>query len=238
MNIGSHLYLGYGPLCYKHSTGTRLKANAAIQADEQAELKLAFPCNEAALLNRAVTLINAFGTIGSRARNGWGSLDIDASCSANDSTDETLPLRPWQDCLKVEWAHAIGRDEQGVLVWRTETLDDWSTLMQQLAKIKIELRTKQFPFHSGKKAPPPEDRHWLSYPVTNHDVTTWEKKARLSNTLRFKIRRDDKGRLYAIIFHMPCLPPSRFKPDLDQITRVWQRVHAFLDSEKSLQRSA
>jgi CRISPR-associated protein Cmr1 len=105
--------------------------------------------------------------------------------------------------------------------------------MRRLAEIKIGLRT-QFAFTTGRNAPGPEQRHWLSYPVTKHNVADWRERGRgdlrLPNSLRFKIRPDPDGRLRGVIFHVPCLPPQQFHPDLRTIEGVWQRVHAFLDA--------
>ncbi len=105
--------------------------------------------------------------------------------------------------------------------------------MRRLAEIKIGLRT-QFAFTTGRNAPGPEQRHWLSYPVTKHNVADWRERGRgdlrLPNTLRFKIRPDPDGRLRGVIFHVPCLPPQHFHPDLRTIEGVWQHVHAFLDA--------
>ena len=246
--VGSQLYLGYGPLAYdKNSNGTKLKANAAIQADEEAQLKLACPATDSALIDQALALADAFGALGGRARNGWGSLSLTGDMAS--SGDQRLPLRAWQDCLDREWAHAIGEDEQGALIWHTPSVPDWAGLMKTLAEVKIGLRT-QFVFHSGKGASRPEERHWLSYPVTNHSVKPWDDAAktreakelgignRLPNTLRFKVRKDDQGKFYGVIFHMPCLPPKQFRPDRQTIEQVWRQVHQFLDGQKNLQRSA
>ena len=225
MPVGAHLYLGYGPLTYdKHSKGTKLKANAAIQAGEENDLKLAYPSAEQALLDRALALASAFGAVGGRARNGWGSLELQG-----DALRELkeLPLRDWRQCLVLEWAHAIGRDEDGALIWRTENFSDWPALMKALAELKIELRTA-FKFHRGKNAPRPEPRHWLSYPVTNHSVKPWGRDARLPNTLRFKVRSDGNGKLYGVIFHVPCKPPRHFSPDDRALLQVWQQVHRLL----------
>lgn len=222
--VGAGLYLGYGPLSYdRKARATTLKSNAAIQAGESAELRLAFPVAGEALLDRALALIHAFGALGGRSRNGWGALSLE-SAPALDS----LPLRDWRDCLDRDWAHAIGKDEKGALIWQTQPFPDWRQLMRRLAEIKIGLRT-QFPFHSGRNAPGPEARHWLSYPVTNHNVRSW--KGRLPNHLRFKAVLDANGKLRGRIFHVPCLPSSEFRPDRTTIENVWREVHAFLDRD-------
>ncbi len=263
-DIGSHLYLGFGPLTYKGGTflgkkmGREFKANAAIQAGEKNDLKLAFPKSEAALIDRALELMAAFGTLGGRSRNGWGSLMLTSSDPAKPLSHgergwgEGLPLRDWRECLNenMGWPHAIGRDENGALVWWTrQGFNGWQPLMRELAKLKIGLRT-QFPLNSGNHAPHPEARHWLSYPVTHHSVKPWDQAVkkpkikrlglgnRLPNMLRFKAQRGADGKLYGMIFHMPHLPPSQFQPDRGAIEQVWEKVHEFLDEQSSLERGA
>lgn len=244
--VGSQLYLGYGPLTFRGGA-TALKANAAIQAAEAANLSVAYPtthgnpdlralCEEnAPRIERALRWIGGYGTIGGRSRNGWGSfalLPLPPGESGGEGADLSgpIPLRPWRDCLDRDWPHALGQDERGPLIWRTAAFGDWKSLMRELAVIKIGLRT-QFPFRTGNNAPQPEARHWLSHPVTKHNVGAW-RQGRLPNSLRFKVRPapNEHGKVVGVIFHVPCLPPPDFRPDLRAVQAVWQRVHAFLDA--------
>lgn len=228
--VGSDLYLGYGPLEYdRNGKTTVLKRNAAIQANESAELRLAWPQAESSLLDSALVLVHGFGAIGGRSRNGWGSVELEGA-----GNPAILPLRDWQDSLRHEWAHAIGQDDTGPLIWRTETHADWTSLMKTLAEIKIGLRT-HFPFRSGKNAPAPEYRHWLSYPVTNHSVRGWRNR-RLPNSLRFKVRSEENGKVFGVIFHMPCRPHWATERELPTIERVWQEVHRYLDGRTNMER--
>lgn len=233
--VGSDLYLGYGPLTLpKGAKGPALKAHAAIQAGEGAGFSLAVP--DAPALEKVLALLHGFGALGGRSRNGWGSFVLTPRGDTGALTLD-LPLRPWRECLDRDWPHAIGRDDQGPLIWQTAPHDDWKALMKTLAAVKIGLRT-QFVFTTGRNAPHPEDRHWLSYPVTNHSVQPWGGNARLPNSLRFKVRRLPGGKLAGAIFHVPCLPPPAFRPDRKAIEGVWQRVHAFLDApQQQLTRS-
>lgn len=223
--VGPHAYLGYGPLDGRGGTKFSEKVNAAIQAGEDNTFSIAHPDNDrTTLIEQALVLMSQFGTVGGRSRNGWGSYSLQDVGSIS-----SLPLRPWREALKLDWPNAIGSDEKGALVWQTQPFGDWKALMKELALIKIGLRT-QFIFTTGKNAPRAENRHWLSYPVTNHSVSDWGNNARLPNSLRFKVRPTADGKLVGLIFHMPCLPPASFAPDPKAITAVWQRVHAFLDS--------
>ncbi|MCX8006304.1 MAG: hypothetical protein N2688_15365, partial [Burkholderiaceae bacterium] len=178
---------------------------------------------------RALSLASRYGAVGGRSRNGWGSFQLDLTGeSANALDDEAPPTRPWRDCLDRDWPHAIGRDDEGPLIWQTAEHRDWNSLMKTLAQIKIGLRT-QFLF---PKVKPPHasvlPRHWLSYPITTHATRAWDRSARLPNQLRFKVRATGNGKLVGVIFHMPHLPPPAFNPDRPVIEDVWSRVYAFL----------
>ena len=238
--VGPHAYLGFGPLDAKG--GTQLakigeNIRIAIQPGEHARFALAFPADAAPLIDAALRLMHAWGTLGGRSRNGWGSFTL----TGEDETSRALLAAPalattdWQTALQLDWPHAVGHDTRGALVWQTAPHADWRALMKTLAEIKIALRT-QFRFTTGKGASQPEERHWLSYPVTNHSVQGWG-NLRLPNTLRFKLRpHGDGGQLVGAIFHMPCQPPGAFRPDFRTLASVWQQVHRHLDATASLTR--
>lgn len=239
--VGAQLYLGYGPLIF--SQGTALKGSAAIQANESADLSLAFPSgDESDRLHRALWLMHQYGTLGGRSRNGWGSFSltpVDGTTPklSGAALDKSLTM-PWRDALDHDWARAIGTDERGPLIWQTEALTDWKAVMRRLAEVKIGLRTQQaFKFPNERPDGQVHARHWLSYPVTNHSVRHWGNNARLPNSLRFKVRAESDGKLLrGVIFHVPCLPPAEFRPDRQAIVRVWQQVHQYLDTTTALKR--
>lgn len=233
VQVGSGLYLGYGPLTYDNQRrATTLKTNAALQAGESAKLSLAIPTEHVPRIDHALWLMGRYGTVGGRSRNGWGSFTL-IPANGTPKIDGKVPLRDWKTCLQADWPHAIGQDDKGPLMWQTaKAYDDWKTLMRDLAIIKIGLRT-QFVFPNTK--PPhsqPLSRHWLSYPITTHTVSDWKKKnLRLPNNLRFKVRPDnaEPKKLRGVIVHMPCVPPSDFRPDKSAIENTWKTVHTLLD---------
>ncbi len=250
--VGSALYQGFGPLIYDNQRGTTtLKAGVrvAIEAGESATLSLAFPEEHAPRIEHALSLMDRYGTLGSRSRNGWGSFALLPSPASGRGAggEGALPLRDWRQALALDWPHAIGADETGPLIWQTKPFDDWQALMKELAIIKIGLRT-QFLYNliaaNGDKPiikkdeqvginhGQPQDRHWLSFPVTNHPVSRWGGNARLPNSLRFKLRPAPSApkKLVGVVFHVPCKPPAAFSPDLPTLEAVWTCVHAFLDA--------
>jgi CRISPR-associated protein Cmr1 len=235
--VGSDLYMGYGALVLeKGARQPTLQANAAIQAKESAQLAIAFPEAAAPLMAHALQLMHLYGTVGGRSRNAWGSYSLIHTADSNSaiSAPRTLSTRALADCLKLDWPHALGADAQGPLVWQTQPLKDWAGVMKTLAQIKIALRT-QFVFTTGKTQSP-EDRHWLSYPVTNHSVASWGNNARLPNQLRFKVRSTTNG-LVGVVFHMPHQPPADFRPQPQTLDRIWRQVHSHLDQSAALKRT-
>lgn len=242
--VGPHAYLGYGPLDGRGNTQLDKKRNAAIQAGDSAVLSIAYPethldptirrivDDNIGRIPRVLWLMDRYGTLGSRSRNGWGSIKLTPKNGAPQLAGN-VPMRPWREALapKWDWPHSIGRDDKGALVWQTRPFDDWKSLMRELAIIRIGLRT-QFVFPNVR---PPhanvDARHWLSYPITTHATRAWDRNARLPNSLRFKVRpaADNAKQVVGVISHLPCLPPPEFHPDRTSIIRTWQGVHALLD---------
>lgn len=240
--VGPHLYLGFGPLTIVAGKTGLTKGRAAIQAKDSASLRLALPDGvEGERLQRALDLMNLYGTLGGRSRNGWGSFSLtplDGTEPLATSLDTALTL-PWRDALASDWPQAIGSTEGKPLIWQTEAFDDWKKVMVQLAKTKIALR-RRFLFPQERPDGQVHDRHWLSYPVTSHKVYAWDRaNLRLPNTLRFKVRPSEDGKgLRGVIFHVPCKPPAAFGSNKATLERVWQQVHAHLDADPSLKRIA
>ncbi len=235
--VGSDLYLGFGPLTNNRATrSTGLKANAALQAGDYATLSLAVPDEHADAIRATLALMNLYGTLGGRSRNGWGSFSLtsaDGNTPALSSKLDTSLIQNLEKALERDWPHAIGSDAQGALAWQTHPFADWPQLMQELARLKIGLRTqKAFQFPHERPDGQVHARHWLSYPITHHSVQAWGNNARLPNSLRFKVRPapGDAQKLVGVIFHVPCKPPPAFNPNHNTLVCVWQKVHAFLDN--------
>ncbi|BCW93610.1 MAG: hypothetical protein KatS3mg007_1504 [Thermoanaerobaculum sp.] len=294
MPVGAHLYLGYGPLTFKDGH-TALKAPPALSPRETATLSLYFPETVAtpygnlrvgAHLQLAFRLLRAFGTIGGRSRNGWGSVDCEpyqehdgAPHNAVAESGASLSLleldqmllkcsrefsRSLEDCLKLDWPHAIGVDTTGVLVWRSrKPWSSWEQAMEFIATLKIALRTGLAPFtkNSDLSNPVVDLRHIFAYPVTNHGVLEWSERdkmgnpkptksrklrqtERFANQLRFKVHRVQGGYVVVAV-HIPHRVPDvllrKLRPQDQQFLRseelkLWRKVHQYLDRDANLVR--
>lgn len=221
--IEAGLYLGYGPISVK---GQR----SAIDPEKQtATLKISAPDHFP--LDELMQLVARFGALGSRSRNGWGSLIVgDIAMPCADLLRRVS--RPLDDCLREEWPHALGRDDQGLLLWQTKPQDSWREVMRELARVKIAFRTQRRLSLGGVQDGQFADRHVLAYPVTHHGVAAWGGAARLASQLRFKVVKDGNGYL-GISFHLPCALPQVLPHHItrEQQAEIWRAVHAVLDHE-------
>ncbi|MDQ5911229.1 MAG: CRISPR-associated protein Cmr1 [Pseudomonadota bacterium] len=244
--VGSHLYLGYGPLNFGQGN-TRLKANAAIQVNEHAQLTTIFP-DSLALID-IFQLIHWFGALGGRSRNGWGSFLLENSSETDalqglDKLNQHNPIlkeiaRPLSECLQKDWPHALGKSENGkLLIWKTtNSFPNWRDAMKELARVKIAFRTALC--FSPDRKNRVDQRHLLAYPVTHHNFNPWGTKSRIANQLRFKVIIENQ-QWVGIAYHLPCaisgellnalLPNDRKWINQQQLS-TWQTVHQKLDAE-------
>ncbi len=213
----SALYLGYGPV----KGPTELKHAPAVDCGEEARMSLAYPekTEGTALVEDALALAHAFGTLGGRSRNGWGSLHLEPEDDQLVAIELERFTRDWRACLKQEWAHAIGRDENGPLVWLTkEPRKNWMTVIEDLGSLRKAV--------NGLKGC---ERFVLNQPVGRRGGD------RMPSNLRFKVVETEDGGYRGRIFHMPCTPPPVKKARGAEQT--WEHVHAYLDDRDELTRS-
>ncbi len=221
--VAADLYLGYGPVEYNKVTKkTSLKKPPALQAKDSAILSLAMPENCEHKIIETLALIDRFGTLGGRSRNGWGSVSLEPQ---GDSPALSINPRKFSaelgTALECDWARVIGCDGQKLLIWETEPCKGWEKAMVKLAELR-----------KGLNANFKNDRTWLNYPVTQDN--RWVNK-RLPSSLRFKVVPAEGG-VKGIVFHLPCLPPQDFHPEPQKLIKIWRNVHKALDDDDQLTR--
>lgn len=253
--VGTAVYLGFGPVT------THSMRNAIAPGGSALTFKLRCPESEADTLRKTMQLIAWFGSIGSRARNGWGSLHIagegvlgfEGLCDtklAEQAAPRSLQAA-LGDRIAAEWPHAFGlcADDRPA-VWRVFSerkqnaegktafvgFKEWKQVLEKLAALKIGFRT-QFKLNAGGPHQHVQDRHVLAYPVTNHGLAGLN-NARLASQMRFKVAKNKDGQYFGLITHLPCTMPQAFfdrsqvrPPEIKHQIEVWQQVHDFLNSQ-------
>jgi CRISPR-associated protein Cmr1 len=175
-------------------------------------------------------LIDAFGAIGSRSRNGWG-------CFAwNKAMDVSgLSFRKFIDAFDRDYPHCLGADDKGLLLWKTkDSRTTWQDCMKDLAEVYISIRAgsrqKGIPKLDVNLGNPPE-RHLLGYPVTNHNIMKpgWGRQGRHASALRLIVRKETDGHR-GYILHLPHLfSEVMWQNGTQEQIKIWQKVHVTLD---------
>jgi CRISPR-associated protein Cmr1 len=205
------LYIGYGAID-QHS----LVPRKYIHAGSKFLFELSMPKDEKDQFIYILQLIHNFGSIGSRSRNGWGSLSI----KIEDKTQGAIaPIQSnaisWNNESEKYYPHFIGKDEKGLLAWKTtEKNKDFKFLFSTLATIYKELR--------GNRELSSNERRILGF-ADNND--------RLPSQILLKIYQEQDN-LSGRIIHIPYKIENAPKNEID----IWQKVHTFLDKETKLQR--
>lgn len=249
-HVGANLYLGYGPI---GGSVSRSAVKASVVA--QATLKLRFPSEHGRDIQLALQMAHWFGAAGSRSRNGFGSIHFEGEfiLPAKDLNSTMLSqaglLLSVSDCLRRDWAHAIGIGESNApTIWRLlkvqgnqlDGFDRWEDVMLKLAEIKIAVRTSEFFIFTGggkEGHVKPQPRHFLSYPSgSRHSVQAWGKDGRMANQVRFKVHRRLDGKFMAVVAHLPCALPQKMADAVharvSEQSKVWSEVHRILDMQK------
>lgn len=231
--VSNALYLGFGPVEYDRQTGST-KNKRYIAAGSQARLTLTFPKARKDELRNVLAYIDAFGAIGSRCRNGWGSIAL----FGEGFQRHAVTLFPSQDFAQLISGNAaypthLGKDDKGLLCWELKELPrDWKDAMKALAETYMNLRTSINIAPNGL-----QKRHILGYPVTNHGVNNWGGgNGRMPSQLRLMAKRDTNNKLTGRILHLPHKLPKEWNQHLGTELAVWQEIHQWLDHNTALRR--
>ena len=241
--VPADVYIGFGPVLAASKKENRpqpMLGRTAIAPDTGNELWLALDRRMApsqrAELAAALSLCQWFGTLGSRSRNGWGSLTLAGEDIVAMPTIAAIGpyLRPLQECFDTDWSHAIGTDRTGPLVWTGSAVKNWREAVLSLAQIRLAARA------AAKKLGRNRDisaNQLIAYPVMQPANSAWGPKERFASPLRLKIHKTSAG-LVPLVVHLPCALPAVLFDKLDSSDQrwvhdnqlaVWQAVHQALD---------
>lgn len=250
--VRSDVYLGFGPVLPASKLENRgITIRAAMRPEQSSFLRLAL--DAPGDLWKPLQLLAWFGALGSRSRNGWGSLAIEA-------INGTAPVTPipdvndnllkdigeeWEQCLSGDrdWPHAVGTRDGRPLIWVSELFADWRKAMGCLAHVRVEARRVAKGFTGPDRI---GGIHLLGYPAGGKwELPEFRKErpnrsdheGRLASQLRFKVAATPSG-LVGLIFHVPHRFPDVLRGRLNSQQRgwlnqhertVWRAVHEYLD---------
>ncbi len=240
--IKSDLYLGYGPITKD--------TKKYIVPNETNTLWIGFPEHYKDELIETIQLIAWFGTIGSRSRNGWGSIRIESAelngkekVEIDNEVIKEKILTKYSDdfslLINLDWARKIGKDTKGLLIWKTSCQNRFEDVIKELADIKIKYRTHfKFDNRNDKNTNIVSKRYIISYPISPSHSFDKMGKSRNPSQLRFKIVKDNNNKYYGLIFHLPCKVSIKFFEKNQTIKNkyqqfepiVWKEIHSFLDN--------
>ena len=209
-------------------------------------LRLAFPESHrllgeyqpAADLLTALALIECFGSIGSRCRNGWGSLALkpmkdQPPISSLQETINSNVVQSLDEALHHGWGSCIGRDQSAPLIWESkQTFVTWGKTLQAIAGTKRHVRRA---LHLDRKQL--SERHILGLPVKDSSPIR-SSDARMPSPLRFKVFERDRGlafRIYGMPHGAPDSESLRVDKQLFAATakRAWPQIIRSLSEEAS-----
>ena len=201
-------------------------------------LSLTFPDHLAETTSRLIAFLQAFGAVGSRSRNGWGSFQISPGrplpfISTNRASEILKEATiDWKKGFEKDYPNCLGKDG-APLLWKTAPVSRWEEAMRSLADAYIAVRAKEV---AGIKWLDPNngERHLLGIPLTHHNPT---QPSRYASPLRFIVRKKNKQYL-GLVLHLPQRFPENKSPlSAPDQKKVWEtKIHKKLD--KRLQRAS
>lgn len=248
--VRADVYLGFGPVLpasKKQQRPDPMLSRSAIDPEKQSNhLRVGFDPKatpeQVDEVREALKLAAWFGGVGSRSRNGWGSILLqgDQISRVPQRQDLVGLCQPLTRALQTDrdWPHAIGEDGGRPLVWigarSDKAMRHWRETIFFLASVRRDIRAAAK--RCGKQGDISANQ-LLAYPVTNANNNAWGNDERLAGALRFKVTQTGAGFL-PIAVHLPCALPERLSKKLSAPDRqwveqnqhaIWQAVHARLD---------
>ncbi len=193
-------YLGMGPIFWNKEIKKQEYRFRYIEPNSKICFNLSCSEKNKQELISSIFLIHLFGTIGARSHNGWGSIIINPINFKFSPEDIFRKFKNWNDIVNdnKHYPHIIGKDEKGVLCWKTTNYRSWTEAFSEIGNIYISLMgsiksncydlncRKLFGFATGKERLPSH----FTIKIVKTKVKTGDGPA---------------TRYYGIIIHLPYI---------------------------------
>lgn len=162
-------YLGFGPFVQVDKPSNRLALTAGSNSKIKFKIILK-ALNEQQLkqfeheIDQTMALLHQFGTLGSRASNGWGSVHV--SGELRSDLDLHRYTKNFQACMTADWKQAIASDSSGLMLWQSKPCADWESAMRALKTVRKEDQNSLAkdmglrPVINGPTLKPKNDNRW------------------------------------------------------------------------------
>ena len=215
------LYLGYGPVQAKTSDTKKY-----IKADSSIEIKLTIPNNEINMMINVLTLINLFGTIGSRSRKGFGSILISPKpvneeggfnlCNLKRLREELPHLHEGIANLcedRKNYPYYLACDEKGMCCWNTSQKSSYNEVLEDMTNIYKNIVVTVKKQSSGR-----------TILGSATEIKNTEIKRIPSPLLMKVVKQGEKysGRILHLAYNISGIFTHQ--------TKVWNEVYIYLDS--------
>lgn len=162
-------YLGFGPFVQVDRPSSRLALTAGSSSKIKFKIILK-ALNEQQLqqykheIDQTMGLVHQFGTLGSRASNGWGSVHVSGDLKSD--LDLRQYTKTFQACMTADWKQAIASDSSGLMLWQSKPYADWESAMRVLKTVRKEDQNSLAksmglrPVINGPTLKPRNDHRW------------------------------------------------------------------------------
>lgn len=231
-NVPLSAYLGMGPVDFNGNYN-----RVRILPKETFTLAVSFPKARRDEIIAALSLFKAFGGLGARSRNGWGSFDLKSETGNFSFLNQTALFSRFGEDFNVilanekQYPFRLGTTQNKPLLWKIGAFRRWKEAMEEAGRKYMDLRQQVLPFQNARPGHTAALRHILGYPVTNHSLRDWGgNNGRMPSQLRILIRKE-RDQFAAYFFHLPHKLPNLWNNQLGSESSVWKKIHDHLDRE-------
>ena len=240
------LYLSYGPVTWRRGQGP-IYTRSYLKPGDTFRVIWHLPSFllEKETFKSSFLYFCAFGAIGSRSRNGWGSFQVEKI--EPEITSKILYALFTPELFEKDFPFTLAAEKKTGktigLLWKSKNIfNSWPEAMKELAQIYINVRTPL----SSDGPNDIDERHLLGFPLTHHlayDAPNWGRNARHASPLRLFVRKKKNG-YQGFILHLPFGISKRMRKNAAGIEfftpnkqfEIWQKVHKRLD--KAMERAS
>ena len=217
------LYLGYGPVQAKTE-----EIKDYIKPGSNITIKLKIPSNEAGMMINVLTLINLFGSIGSRSRKGFGSLSILPKQEGEYGCFKLVNIKKLRENLpslhkdkediksnEKHYPYYLACDDKGMYCWNTTQRDSYQEVLCDMTDI---YRTV---VDVAKKTPSGRTILGTAKEIKNTDIK------RIPSPLLMKVVKQGNkysGRLLHLSYNI--------SDEFYQQNKIWKSIYDYFDSKE------